>query len=120
MCHHPMSLPAQRPKPLWPEQPSIQLKESAAEYCGPKPSITYLVHKDPSEFARLRLALHNLLPEDLLELFKFQILVDPLQLEEARLLADSFLNSPYPYTETIEALTEKCGKPHQLALNKIA
>ncbi len=118
--HHPMPLPAQRPKPSWPEQPSVKLKESATKYRGPKPSIPYLVHKDPSEFARLKLALHNLLPEDASELFKFQILVDHLQLEDAKLIADSFLNSPYPYTETMAALTEKFGKPHQLALSKIA
>ncbi len=118
--HHPMPLQAQRPKPSWPEQPSVKLKESATEYRGPKPSIPYLVHKDPSEFARLKLALHNLLPEDASELFKFQILVDHLQLEDAKLIADSFLNSPYPYTETMAALTEKFGKPHQLALSKIA
>lgn len=55
MYHHPRPLPVQRPKPYWLEQPSIQLKESAAEYRGPKPSIPYLVHKDPSEFARLKL-----------------------------------------------------------------
>ncbi|RXN12018.1 guanine nucleotide-binding subunit alpha-12 isoform X2 [Labeo rohita] len=120
MYHHSMSLPAQKPKPSFSEQPSLQLKESAAEYRGPKPSIPYLVHKDPSEFARLKLALHNLLPEDASELFKFQILVDHLQLEEAKLIADSFLNSPYPYTATMAALTEKFGKPHQLALSKIA
>ncbi|RXN37323.1 guanine nucleotide-binding subunit alpha-12 isoform X2 [Labeo rohita] len=120
MYHHSMSLPAQKPKPSFSEQPSLQLKESAAEYRGPKPSIPYLVHKDPSEFACLKLALHNLLPEDASELFKFQILVDHLQLEEAKLIADSFLNSPYPYTATMAALTEKFGKPHQLALSKIA
>lgn len=120
MYHHPRPLPVQRPKPYWLEQPSIQFRESAAEYRGLKPSIPYLVHKDPSEFARLKLALHNLLPEDGSELFKYQILVDHLQLEDARLIADSFLNSPYPYTETMNALTEKFGKPHQLALNKIA
>ncbi|XP_026053029.1 uncharacterized protein LOC113039346 [Carassius auratus] len=120
MYPHSVTLSTQKPKPSWAEQPSIQLKESAAEYRGPKPSIPYLVQKDPSEFARLKLALHNLLPEDASELFKFQILVDHLQLEEARLIADSFLNSPYPYTETMAALTEKFGKPHQLALSKIA
>lgn len=115
-----MPLPVQRLKPSWSEQPSIHLKKSAAEYRGPKPSLPYLVHKDPSEFALLKLALHNLLPGDASELFKYQILVDHLQLEEARLIADSFLHSPYPYTETMAALTDKFGKPLQLALSKIA
>ncbi|KAL0146787.1 hypothetical protein M9458_057908, partial [Cirrhinus mrigala] len=92
------------------EQPFIQLRETAAEYRGPKPSITYLVHKDPSKFARLKLSVHNVLPEDASELFKFQIL-DHLQLEEAKLIADSFLNSPYPYTVMMAVLTEKFGDP---------
>ncbi|RXN30240.1 guanine nucleotide-binding subunit alpha-12 isoform X2 [Labeo rohita] len=120
MYQNSMPLPAQKPKTSFLEQPSIQIKESAAEYRGPKPSIPYLVYKDPSRFARLKLALHNLLPEDVSELFKFQILVDYLQLEEAKLIADSFLNSPYPYTATMAALTENFVKPHQLALSKIA
>ncbi|KAK2867655.1 hypothetical protein Q8A67_025772 [Cirrhinus molitorella] len=37
MYRYPVPLPGQRPKPSWSEQPSIQLKESAAEYRGPKP-----------------------------------------------------------------------------------
>lgn len=77
------------------------------------------MHKDLSEFACLTLALHSLLPENGSELFKYQILVDHLQLEEARLIADFFLNSPYPYSETMNTLTEKFDKPHQLALNKL-
>lgn len=62
----------------------------------------------------------SLLPADATELFKYQVLVDHLKLMEACLIADSFLNSLTPYSDTMEALTERYGRPHQLALNKIA
>lgn len=89
-------------------------------YRGPKPTIPKLIQPDPSEFARLRLALENLLPPDSTELFKYQILVDHLRLEEAKLIADAYLNSPTPYTDTMRALYDRFGQPHQLALKKIA
>ncbi|XP_035994620.1 uncharacterized protein LOC118563638 [Fundulus heteroclitus] len=66
------------------------------------------------------MALENLLPPNTTELFKYQILVDHLKLDEARLIADAYLNSPRPYTETMAALHDKFGQPHQLALKKIA
>ncbi|KAA8591960.1 hypothetical protein FQN60_017334 [Etheostoma spectabile] len=46
--------------------------------------------------------------------------MDHLKLEEARLVADSFLNSPFPYSNTMAALNERYGQPHKLALKKIA
>lgn len=89
-------------------------------YWGPKPTIPKLSQPGTSEYARLRLALENLLPADSTELFKYQILVDHLRLEEARLIADAYLNSSTSYTDTIRALLDKFGQPHQLALKKIA
>lgn len=89
-------------------------------YRGPQPTIPKFIHSDPTEFARLRIALENLLPPDGTELFKYQILVDHLKLDEARLIADAFLNSLTPYTDTMAALHEKFGQPHQLALNSSA
>lgn len=41
--------------------------------------------------------------------------MEHLRFEEARLIADSYLNSSTPYT-----LHDKFGQPHQLALKKIA
>ncbi|RXN18778.1 guanine nucleotide-binding subunit alpha-12 isoform X2 [Labeo rohita] len=72
------------------------------------------------EFSRVKLALSNLLPVDAPELFKYQILVDHVKLEDACLIADSFINSPRPYTDTMAALTEKFGQPHHVALKRIA
>lgn len=68
----------------------------------------------------MKLALENLLPADGTELFKYQILVDHLKLEEAKLVADSYLNSPTPYTDTMLSLNNRFGQPHQMALHKIA
>lgn len=62
----------------------------------------------------------NLLPSKVTELFKYQILVQHLKLEEARFTADAFLNSPTPYTDTMTALHDTFGQTHQLALKKIA
>ncbi|KAL0149827.1 hypothetical protein M9458_054875 [Cirrhinus mrigala] len=64
--------------------------------------------------------LSNLLPVDAPELFKYQILVDHVKLEDACLIADSFINSPRPYTDTMAALTKKFGQPHHVALKRIA
>ncbi|XP_073722599.1 uncharacterized protein [Misgurnus anguillicaudatus] len=89
-------------------------------YRGPTPTIPKFSRPDPGEFARLRIALDNLLPPDGTELFKYQILVDHLKLEEAKMIADAYLNSPTPFTDTMVALHEKYGQPHQLALRRIA
>lgn len=76
--------------------------------------------KDPSEFTRLKIALDNILPSDATELFKYQVIMDYLKIEEARLVADSFLNSPFPLSDTMVALNERYGQPHKLTLKKIA
>ena len=89
-------------------------------YRGPIPTIPDFSHPNPREFARLRIALENLLPRDTTERFKYQVLCDHLKLEEALLVADSYINSPYPYSDTMEALNEQFGQPHQLALQRIA
>lgn len=100
-------------------QPPYKITQERG-YRGPTPTIPDLIKRDPSEFARLKIALDNLLPPDGTELFKFQILMDHLKLDEARLIADAYLSSPTPYTNTMVALSEKFGQPHQLALKKIA
>ena len=46
--------------------------------------------------------------------------MDHLKSEEAKPIADAYLNSPTPYTDTIRALYNRFGQPHQLALEKIA
>lgn len=89
-------------------------------YRGPKPTIPQFVYDDPREFSRLKMALDNLLPSDATEHFKYQILVDHLKLEDALLIADSYSNSLYPYSDTMAALTAQYGQPHQLALKRIA
>lgn len=89
-------------------------------YRGPKPTIPAFTKGDPREFARLKVALENLLPVDATERFKYQILVDHLKYEEALLIADSYTNSLQPYTDTMTSLIEHYGQPHQLALRKIA
>ncbi|KAK7889113.1 hypothetical protein WMY93_024673 [Mugilogobius chulae] len=89
-------------------------------YRGPTPTIPNFCRPNPREFARLRIALDNLLPSDATERFKFQILVDHLKLEEALLVADSYSNSDYPFSDTMAALNQQYGQPHQLALQRIA
>lgn len=93
---------------------------SERTYRGPIPTIPDFSKPDPSEFTRLKIALENLLPPDATELFRYQVLLDHLKLEEARLVADAYLNSPTPYSDTMAALTDKFGRPQKLALKKIA
>lgn len=97
---------------------SSHLPES--NYYGPCPTIRNFSYRDPTEFARLKLSLEHLLPPDASEPFKYQVLVDHLQLEEARLIADTYLNSPTPFSDTMAALNDKFGQPHQIALRRIA
>ncbi|KAL0161393.1 hypothetical protein M9458_045118 [Cirrhinus mrigala] len=73
----------------------------------PEPDAALARELDPSEFARLRIALENLLPLDGTELFKYQIL-------DAKMIADANLNSPTPFTDTMSALREKYGQPHHV------
>lgn len=85
------------------------------QYGGPTPTIPDFSHDDPREFARLKLALDNILHES----FKFQILLDHLKLEDALLVADSYSHSRTPFSDTMRALTDMYGQPHQLALQRI-
>ncbi len=110
----PYGLPANQPG--W--QMNVNRQETT--YRGPQPTIPDFTRRDPAEFARLKLALGNLLPEYATELFKYQVLTNHLKLMESRLIADSFLNSLTPYSDTMAALTERFGRPHQLALSRIA
>lgn len=65
------------------------------------------------------MALENLLPPECSELFQYQVLLDHLDLEEAKLIADAYLHSTTPYSDTMHALNERLGQPHQLALWRI-
>lgn len=120
----------EQPGSLYPEQhrtvsynvspPMASVDLTEKYYKGPSPTIPYFRTKDPSEFARLKIALENLLPPDSTEMFKYQVLVDHLKLDDACLIADSFLHSPTPYRDTMLALNERFGQPHQVALRRIA
>ncbi|KAI2646144.1 ORF V: Enzymatic polyprotein [Labeo rohita] len=112
----PTLLPQSEPR----VRPVIPPSETESVYRGPPPTIPKFTRPDPSEFARLRIALENLLPPDGTELFKYQILVDHLKLEDTKMIADANLNFPTPFTDTMSALHEKYGQPHQLALRRIA
>lgn len=89
-------------------------------YRGPKPTIPDFIKGDPREFARLKVSLDNLLPEDATERFKYQILLEHLKFEDALLIADSYINSGRPFSDTMASLAEQYGQPHQLALRRIA
>lgn len=114
---HPLYTPRQTPMYL---RQSYQSTSLDAGYRGPRPTIPNLSHRDPGEFAHLKIALENLLPPESSELFKYQVLTDHLKLEEAKLIADAYLHSQTPFTDTMMALSEKFGQPHQLALKRIA
>lgn len=55
-----------------------------------------------------------------MEMFKYQVLCDHLKFEEALLIADSYSNSSFPYSDTMASLTKHYGQPHQLSLQRIA
>lgn len=71
------------------------------KYRGPQPTIPKFIHPDSSEFVRFGIALENLLPSNVTELFKCDILIDHLKLWEAKLIADAYINSQTPYTDTM-------------------
>lgn len=102
------------------QRPPSQVAAPEMTYKGPRPSIPKLTRRDPGEFARLKMALENLLPPESTELFKYQVLLDHLHLEEAKLIADAYLHSSTPFSDTMAALNDKLGQPHQLALRRIA
>lgn len=107
---------------LPPEQvlaPTTAVAVKEKTYRGPSPSIPEFTKGDPRQFARLRLALGNILPFDATERFKYQVLCDHLKFEEALLIADSYSNSPHPYSDTMASLTKHYGQPHQLSLQRI-
>ncbi|RXN13750.1 hypothetical protein ROHU_009457 [Labeo rohita] len=96
-----------------------RLYPAPMQYRGPTPTIPDFRRDDPREFAQLKLALDNVLPDDASESFKFQILLDHLKLEDALLVADSYSHSRTPFSDMMRALTDMYGQPHQLALQRI-
>ncbi|XP_035985614.1 uncharacterized protein LOC118559034 isoform X2 [Fundulus heteroclitus] len=106
--------------PTFFQVPSCIEPQRETTYRGPKPTIPRFTSPDPREFARMKIALENLLPVDATERYKYQILTDHLQCEEASLVADSYCNSRHPYTDTMSALTKMYGQPHKLAVQRIA
>ncbi|KAK7879615.1 hypothetical protein WMY93_033671, partial [Mugilogobius chulae] len=98
----------------------LHSQQTELTYRGPKPTIPSFTSPDPRLFARMKIALENLLPEDATERYKYQILTDHLKCEEASLVADSYCNSWQPYTDTMQALTKMYGQPHKLAVQRIA
>ncbi|XP_038160417.1 uncharacterized protein LOC119796094 [Cyprinodon tularosa] len=95
-------------------------RQRESVYRGPKATIPDFTKGDPREFNRMKDSLENLLPADATERFKYQILLDHLKFEDALLIADSYMNSSQPYTDTMASLTVHYGQPHQLALRRIA
>lgn len=83
------------------------------QYRGPTPTTPISVMMIPEN------SLGNVLPDDASESFKFQILLEHLELEDALLVADCYSQSGYPFSNTIIALTDVYGQAHQLALQRI-
>lgn len=72
-------------------------------YRDPTPSIPKFKRDDSREFARLRLALDNILPGKAMEEFKYQVFCDRLKLADA-----------------LAPLIKHYGQPQQLSLQQIA
>ncbi|KAE8296833.1 hypothetical protein D5F01_LYC05600 [Larimichthys crocea] len=70
--------------------------------------------------ARLSLAPSVLSEPHYHKMFKYKVLCDHLKFEEALLIADSYSNSLFPYSDTMASLTKHYGQPHQLSLQRIA
>lgn len=116
----PQGLPyASRQAPTY-STPSYHTSIVESAYRGPRATIPNFSHRDPGEFTHLKIALENLLPAHSTEMFKYQVLVDHLKLEEAKLIADAYIHSQTPFTDTMMALNEKFGQPHQLTIKRIA
>lgn len=80
-------------------------------------SFPNFIHEDPEEFAMLRMALTNLLPEEETEKYKYHIPLDHLHLVSARRMALAYANDPQPNSS---ALDQKYGQPHHLVLREMA
>lgn len=73
-------------------------------YGGPQHVIPKFIHLVTSQLTRLHITLKNLLPSSAIKLLQYQIRVDHLKLEEAKLRADAYLHSTTPYSDTMAAL----------------
>ncbi|KAG5263884.1 hypothetical protein AALO_G00269700 [Alosa alosa] len=114
----PQGLPyATRQAPTY-SRPSYHTSIVESAYRGPRATIPNFSHRDPGEFTHLKIALENLLPVDSTEMFKYQVY--HLKLEEAKLIADAYIHSQTPFTDTMMALNEKFGQPHLLTIKRIA
>ncbi|XP_035460710.2 uncharacterized protein LOC118283111 isoform X1 [Scophthalmus maximus] len=96
------------------------LDSGLEKYCEPMPTIPNFVHEDPGEFLKFKLALDCIVPADASEGFKYQVLINHLKYEDALLVAESYSNSLSPFRDTMRALTEMFGQPHQLASKRIS
>ena len=88
----------------------------------PVPELPKLVHDSEREFTDLKMALDHLLDPhtELLEQYKYRVLMEHLVLDEAKLIAQSCRYYAQPYTAAMEAIQRQYGQPHQLAHSEIA
>ncbi|KAL0199202.1 hypothetical protein M9458_007742, partial [Cirrhinus mrigala] len=98
------------------------MEMAIASSCGiPKPRLTVFSSGKESDFLMLKKGLDSILGphRHLTEDYKYQVLLDHLQLPSAYQVAKRYVNSPYPYTNAMQALEQRYGQLRQLIQSEL-
>lgn len=93
-----------------------------ASACGiPQPKLPVFESGNESDFAMLKLTLHNLLTNHnhLSEQYKYHVLISHLKHPSAQQLAKAYMYHPRPYSAALQALQDKYGQPRQLVQSEL-
>ncbi|KAL0147788.1 hypothetical protein M9458_056904 [Cirrhinus mrigala] len=101
--------------------PGLMEMAIASSYGIPKPRLTVFSSGKESDFLMLKKGLDSILGphRHLTEDYKYQVLLDHLQLPSAYQVAKRYVNSPYPYTNAMQALEQRYGQPRQLIQSEL-
>ncbi|XP_073731871.1 uncharacterized protein [Misgurnus anguillicaudatus] len=102
------------------QSPGMEMLAASA-YGIPKPAIPYFDTGQESDFALLKMALDNVMNNQLhlSEHYKYQVLLSHLKLPSALQLAKAYMHDPRPYTTALQALQDKYGQPRQLVQSEL-
>lgn len=107
--------------PVDPTVPSIMDMAIASSFGIPKPKLTTFTTGKESDFVMLKKGLDSVLGphRHLTEDYKYQVLLDHLELPSAYQVAKRYVNDPTPYTSAMQALQQRYGQPRQLVQGEL-
>nr|XP_055027031.1 uncharacterized protein LOC129416689 [Misgurnus anguillicaudatus] len=126
---HSQMVPETVPMPQFSNHVTSQLRADAVPYYPQLPPFGFpgvegptfpdFTKEDRAQYVELRMALDNLLHPQLSEHYKYSILLKHAKVPNAHRLVLAHAESTMPYTNALQALDRRYGRPYQFVLREI-